>query len=178
MLIKVLLGLAAVVAVFIVLVVMQPSDFRVARSTTIAAPPSAVFAQVNDFHKWEAWNPWAKIDPAMRQTYEGPASGPGAVYKWSGNSEVGQGKMTLVESRPNERIRIRLEFLKPMAAVNTAEFMFEPKGDRTSITWSMTGRNNFPAKAIGLIMNMDKMIGGNFEKGLNDIKSIVENSVP
>ena len=85
--------------------------------------------------------------------------------------------MTLVESRPNERIRIRLEFLKPMAAVNTAEFMFEPKGDRTSVTWSMTGRNNFPAKAIGLIMNMDKMIGGNFEKGLNDIKSIVENSV-
>ncbi len=174
MLIKVLLALVAILVVFVVVAAMQPTDFRVARSASISAPPSAVFAQVNDFHKWEAWNPWAKLDPAMKQLYEGSSSGAGAIYKWAGNHQVGEGRMTLVESQPNDLIRIRLEFLKPMAAVNTAEFTFKPDGDRTSVTWSMTGQNNLAAKAIGLVINMDKMIGGNFEKGLSDLKAIVE----
>jgi uncharacterized protein YndB with AHSA1/START domain len=170
----VLAALAVTVVVFVVVVAMQPSEFRVARSTTISAPAPAVFAEVNDFHKWEAWNPWGKIDPAMRQTYEGAPAGTGAIYTWTGNKEVGEGRMILTESRPNELIRIKLEFFKPFAATNTAEFTFRPEGNQTVVTWSMAGENNFIAKAIHLFMNMDRMIGGQFEKGLAQMKSVVE----
>jgi len=174
MLIKILIAVAVIVVVFIVVVAMQPSVFRVARSATISAPPPAVFAQVNDFHKWEAWNPWGKIDPAMKQTYEGAPAGPGAIYTWVGNKNVGEGRMTLTESRPSDLIRIKLEFFKPFAGTNIAEFTFKPAGNQTAVTWSMTGKNNFMAKAIHLFMNMDKMIGGQFEMGLAQMKSIVE----
>lgn len=166
--------LAAIVVVFVVVVAMQPSEFRVARSAPISAPAPAVFAEVNDFHKWEAWNPWGKIDPAMRQTYEGAAAGTGAIYTWTGNKEVGEGRMMLTESRPNELIRVKLEFFKPFAATNTAEFTFRPEGNQTVVTWSMAGENNFIAKAIHLFMNMDRMVGGQFEKGLAQMKSVVE----
>jgi len=171
---KILIALTVIVVVFIVIVALQPSDFRVARSATISAPPPAVFAQVNDFHKWEAWNPWGKIDPAMKQTYEGAPAGPGAIYTWSGNNEVGEGRMTITDSRPSELIRVKLEFFKPFAATNTAEFAFKPEGNQTLVTWSMFGEKNFMAKAVHLVMNMDKMIGGQFEKGLADMKSAVE----
>ena len=174
MLKKILIALAVIVVVFIVIVALQPSDFRVARSATISAPPPAVFAQVNDFHKWEAWNPWGKIDPAMKQTYEGAPAGPGAIYTWSGNNEVGEGRMTITDSRPSDLIRVKLEFFKPFAATNTAEFAFKPEGNQTLVTWSMFGEKNFMAKAVHLVMNMDKMIGGQFEKGLADMKSAVE----
>src|SRR5881296_4347533 len=160
MLIKILIAIAVIVIVFVVVVAMQPSEFRVARSATISAPPPAVFAQVNDFHKWEAWNPWAKLDPAMKQTYEGAPAGTGAIYTWTGNSQVGEGRMTLTESRPNELIRINLEFLKPFAATSTAEFTFKPDGDRTAVTWSMAGKVNFVAKVIHLFVDMDTMIAG------------------
>jgi Polyketide cyclase / dehydrase and lipid transport len=174
MLIKILIAVAVIVVVFIVVVAMQPSVFRVARSATMSAPAPAVFAQVNDFHKWEAWNPWGKIDPAMKQTYEGAPAGPGAIYTWVGNKNVGEGRMTLTESRPSDLIRIKLEFFKPFAGTNIAEFTFKPAGNQTAVTWSMTGKNNFMAKAIHLFMNMDKMIGGQFETGLAQMKSIVE----
>ena len=174
MLIKVLIAIAVIVVVFAVIVVLQPSSFRVARSTSISAPPAAVFAQVNDFHKWEAWNPWGKIDPAMKQTYEGAPAGTGAVYTWAGNNEVGVGRMAITESRPSDLIRIRLEFFKPFAATNQSEFTFKPEGDQTGVTWSMTGNNNFMAKAVHLFMNMDKMVGGQFEKGLAQMKAVVE----
>jgi hypothetical protein len=174
MLIKVFIAIAVIVVVFAVIVVLQPSSFRVARSTSISAPPAAVLAQVNNFHKWEAWNPWGKIDPAMKQTYEGAPAGTGAVYTWAGNNEVGVGRMTITESRPNDLIRIRLEFFKPFAATNQSEFTFKPEGDQTAVTWSMTGNNNFMAKAVHLFMNMDKMVGGQFEKGLAQMKAVVE----
>jgi len=170
----ILITIAVIVVVFLVVVALQPSEFRVARSTTISGPAPAVFAQVNDFHKWEAWNPWGKIDPAMKQTYEGAPAGIGAIYTWVGNNEVGEGRMTLTESRPNDLIRIKLEFMKPFAATNTAEFTFKPEGNQTAVTWSMSGKNNLMAKAIHLFMNMDKMIGGQFEKGLAEMKSVVE----
>ena len=170
----ILIAIAVIVVVFLVVVALQPSEFRVARSTTISGPAPAVFAQVNDFHKWEAWNPWGKIDPAMKQTYEGAPAGIGAIYTWVGNNEVGEGRMTLTESRPSDLIRIKLEFMKPFAATNTAEFTFKPEGNQTAVTWSMSGKNNFMAKAIHLFMNMDKMIGGQFEKGLAEMKSVVE----
>jgi uncharacterized protein YndB with AHSA1/START domain len=168
-----LISLAVVIVVFVV-VAIQPKEFRVARSTTMSAPPPAVFAVVNDFHEWQAWNPWGKIDPAMKQTFDGAPSGVGAIYAWAGNKEVGEGRMAIVESRPSERIRVKLEFFKPFAATNTAEFTFKPEGNQTSVTWSMFGEKNFMAKAIHLFMSMDKMIGGQFEKGLADMKAIVE----
>ena len=174
MLIKILIAFAVIVIVLVIVVAMQPSEFRVARSATMSAPAPAVFAQVNDFHKWEAWNPWGKIDPAMKQTYEGAPAGVGAIYTWVGNKNVGEGRMTLTESRPSDLIRIKLEFFKPFAGTNIAEFTFKPEGNQTAVTWSMAGKNNFMAKAIHLFMNMDKMIGGQFETGLAQMKLIVE----
>src|SRR5437016_6062720 len=174
MLIKILIALAVIVVVFVVIVAMQPSEFSVVRSATISAPAPAVFAQVNDFHKWEAWNPWGKLDPTMKQAYEGAPAGTGAIYTWSGNNEVGEGRMTITESRPSDLIRIKLEFFKPFAATNTAEFTFKPEGNQTAVTWSMTGNNNFIAKAVHLFMNMDKMVGGQFEKDLAQMGSVVE----
>ena len=170
----ILIALVVVVIGFVLVVAMQPSEFRIVRSATILAPPPAVFAQVNDFHKWEAWSPWAKLDPAAKATFEGPSAGTGAIFKWAGNKEVGEGSMMITESRPSDLIRIRLEFLKPFAATNTAQFSFNPAGNQTVVTWSMEGRNNFIAKAVCLFMNMDKMVGGQFEKGLANMKSIVE----
>jgi hypothetical protein len=174
MLKKILIALVAIVVVFVVVVAMQPSEFRVARTATVFAPAPAVFAQVNDFHNWEEWSPWAKLDPAAKATFEGPSAGTGAIFKWAGNKEVGEGSMTITESRPSDLITIKLEFLKPFSATNTAEFTFKPGGDQTVVTWSMAGRNNFISKAFCLFIDMDKTVGGKFEEGLARIKSVVE----
>jgi len=174
MLIKVLVGLVVVVAVSAGVVALQPSDFRIERSAAIPAPAAVVFSQVNDFHKWEAWSPWAKMDPAAKNTLAGAPSGTGAVFEWAGNSKVGEGRMTLIESRPPELIRIRLDFVKPFAATNMAEFTFRPEGNQAVVTWSMTGKNNFTARALCFFMNMDKMVGGEFEKGLAQMKAVAE----
>jgi uncharacterized protein YndB with AHSA1/START domain len=172
---NIILILAAIaVIIFIVAAAMQPSDFRISRTGTIAAPRSAVFAQVNDLQKWEAWSPWAKLDPEATNSFEGPASGVGAIMRWAGNNKVGQGSMTIIESQPDEFIRFTLEFLKPFAATNTAEFTFTSENDQTTVTWTMYGKNDFKGKAIGLIMSCDKMVGGQFEKGLASLKSVVE----
>ena len=171
---KILLALAGVVVVFVAIVAMQPSEYRVARTARISASAEAVFGQVNDFHKWQAWSPWARLDPAMKQTYEGAPAGVGAVYTWAGNNEVGEGRMTLTESRPSELVRINLEFLKPFAGTSTAEFTFKPEGTQTAVTWSMTGKVNFMAKVVHLFMDMDRMIGDKFEQGLARLKSITE----
>jgi hypothetical protein len=132
-----------------------------------------VFEQVNDLHKWEAWSPWDRMDPNSKKTFSGPGAGVGASYSWVG-PKTGEGRMTLVESRPAELVRLKLDFVKPFKANNTAEFTFTVKGDQTVVTWSMTGRNNFMGKAFGLIMNFDKMCGGDFEKGLANLKSVTE----
>jgi hypothetical protein len=140
----------------------------------MSAPATAPFAQVNDFHNWDGWSPWAKLDPTMKQTYEGAPAGTGAIYTWVGNKQVGEGRMTITESRPNEFVRINLEFMRPFKATNTAEFSFKPDGQNTTVTWSMTGSKNFIFKAMGLFMSMDKMVGKDFEKGLAGMKEIVE----
>jgi hypothetical protein len=167
-------SIAAIIVIFIIVAAMQPAEFRITRSAGMSAPASAVFAQVNDFHNWEAWSPWAKIDPAMKQTYDGAPAGVGAVYSWSGNKQVGEGRMTITESRPSDLVRINLEFFKPFKANNIAEFTFAAEGDKTAVTWSMSGRKNFMFKAVGLFMNMDKLIGNDFEKGLAQMKTVVE----
>jgi uncharacterized protein YndB with AHSA1/START domain len=171
---KILIGLAVIIAILVVVIAMQPADFKIERSTTIKAPPASVFALVNDFHKWEVWSPWAKLDPNMKATYEGPAAGPGAKYSWVGDSKVGEGRMTIEDSRPPELVKIRLEFLKPFAATSDTEFNFKPEGNGTKVTWTMSGKNGFMPKAFGLFMNMDKMVGGDFEKGLAQMKFAAE----
>jgi hypothetical protein len=166
--------IALLLVVLVVLIALQESDFHVTRSAAMSASPSTVFELINDFHKWDAWSPWAKIDPSMKQTYEGAPAGKGAIYTWVGNSKVGEGRMTIVESRPAERICIQLDFIKPFKGTNMAEFTFKPEGDKTVVTWSMTGKKNFILKAMGLFMNMDKMLGGNFEQGLAQMKALAE----
>lgn len=171
---KILIALVLVIAGFATFVYFQPADYQVQRSLAISAPAETVFAQVNDFRRWEGWNPWGKLDPAMKLSYSGAPSGTGAVYAWAGNNQVGEGRMTLSESHPNDLIRIQMEFFKPFAGNSTAEFTFKPEGDKTLVTWSMTGKNNFIGKVMCLFMNMDKMVGGQFEKGLADLKTISE----
>ena len=166
--------IVVVAVVFIVVVALQPANFRIARSTTIGASADVVFAQVNDFHKWDAWSPWAKLDTAMKTTFSGPDAGKDASYAWKGNKQVGEGRMTILESKPGELVRIKLEFLKPFQATNTAEFTFKPEGGKTTVTWAMTGTNNFMFKAVNLIMNMDKVLGGQFEQGLAQMKVAAE----
>lgn len=174
MLKKILIALAVLIVAFVAIVAMQPSEFRIERTAIISAPPSVVFAQVNDFHKWGAWSPYEDRDPAMKKSYEGAPAGTGAIYRWAGNSEVGEGSTTIIDSRPDERITIKLEFVKPFAATNTAEFTFEPEGEQTAVTWSLSGRNNFISKTMCLFMDMDKMVGGDFEKGLAQLKTVAE----
>jgi hypothetical protein len=170
----ILIGIAAVILILVIFIAMRPADFRYARSSVIAAPASVIFPHVNDFKKMDVWSPWLKFDPNVKITHEGPPSGVGAIETWNGDKNVGSGRMTVVESRPNELIRLKLEFFRPFAATNTAEFTFEPQAGGTTVTWAMTGKYNFITKGMGLFMNMDKMIGGNFEKGLADLKKIAE----
>ncbi|HEX4794973.1 MAG TPA: SRPBCC family protein [Humisphaera sp.] len=174
MLTPILIAVAAIIVLLIIIVAMQPAEFRIERATTISAPPAAVFAQVNDFHNWQAWSPWAKIDPAMKQSYEGAPAGTGAIYSWVGNKKVGEGRMTILDTRPDELVRIKLEFLKPFKATNIAEFTLAPQGNQTLTTWIMTGQKNFMFKAFHMMMNMDKLVGKDFEKGLAQMKAIAE----
>ena len=162
------------VVVFVIVVAGQPSDFRVTRTATMKAPVSAVFEQVNNLRKWDAWSPWAKLDPEAKNSFEGADAGVGAVMSWAGNNKVGVGSMTITESNPNNLIRFKLEFLKPFKATNMAEFSFEFDGSQTTVSWSMYGKNNFISKAMGLIMNCEKMVGGQFDQGLSAMKAIVE----
>lgn len=171
---KILIAIAAIIVLLVVVVAMQPAEYRLARTAAMSAPAPAVFAQVNELKRWEAWSPWAKLDPNARNTYEGPAAGKGAAVSWVGNSQVGEGRMTITESRPNEFIQFHLEFFKPMAGTSTAEWTFKGEGNQTTVTWSMFGKNNFVGKAMCLVCNMDKMLGPEFEKGLASLKAIVE----
>ena len=173
MLLKIIIAVAVLLVVLCIVIATRPASFRYSRSRTIAAPPAALFEQVNDVQKFQAWNPFAKMDPTATNTYSGPPAGVGSACTWSGNNKVGEGTMTNVESRPNELVRFKLDFRKPMAATNIGEFTFVPEGDKTVVTWSMSGENGFMAKAFGLFVNCDKMVGGEFEKGLADLDATV-----
>lgn len=175
MLKKILIGIAVALALLVIVISLQPSTFHIERSINIAAPPEAAFAQVNDFHAWRAWSPWEKLDPGMQRTYEGAPTGVGAKYAWVGSKEVGEGRMTIEKSEP-ARIQIKLEFLKPFQATNTATFSFAKSAEGTQATWAMDGNNNFISKAFHLVMNMDKMIGPDFERGLASLKTAAEAS--
>jgi len=174
---KFLLGFVAAVILLIAAVFIaastRPDTFRVSRSAVIPAAPAVVFDHVNDLHKWDAWSPWAKLDPNSKATFEGPKEGVGSSMAWAGNAEVGEGKMTITESKPSELILMRLDFLKPMEGTSTTEFTFKPEAGGTLVTWTMSGTNSFPAKAISLVLDCDKMMGGYFEQGLDNMKKAV-----
>lgn len=152
----------------------RPDEFSVTRSATINAPAAKIFEQVNNLKKWENWSPWAKLDPSAKTTFEGPDAGVGAIMRWDGNMDVGAGSMTITDSKPDELIAFQLDFLKPMEGTNTAEFTFKPEGERTMVNWTMSGKNNFIAKAMGLFIDCEKMVGEQFDKGLANIKAVVE----
>jgi hypothetical protein len=168
---KVFLVVLVIILIFLGFVAIQPNDFRVSRSAPISAPVETVFNQVNDFHKWEAWSPWIKLDPSAKTSFEGPAAGEGAIFKWEGNNQVGAGTMTLTESRPAELIRIRLDFLKPFPSTGTSEFLFKGDSNQTVVTWNMYGKHSFVEKAVCMFMNMDKIVGGQFEQGLASLNA-------
>lgn len=171
---KALAVLAAILAILAIVVAMQPSEFKITRSATFNAPPAKLFAQVNNLKKWNAWSPWAKLDPNAKNSFEGPAAGKGAVMSWDGNRDVGAGSMKITESRPNNLVKFQLDFLKPMKGTSTAEFTFKGDAKQTTVTWSMEGHKNFVAKAMGLVFNCDKMVGEQFEQGLANLKTVVE----
>jgi uncharacterized protein YndB with AHSA1/START domain len=162
------------IAAILIFAAMQPNSFRVQRSTTIKAPPEKIFAAINDFHRWEAWSPWEKIDPAVKRSYSGTESGKGAVYAWEGNNEIGQGRMEIIESTPSSKLLVKIEFIKPFAAINTVEFNLAQNGENTTVTQAMYGPSPFISKLMGLFFSMDKMVGGKYEEGLATLKTIAE----
>jgi uncharacterized protein YndB with AHSA1/START domain len=168
------IGVGVLVVGFLVVVALQPSSFRIERSQKMDAPPFVVFNIVNDFKRWPSWSPWEKLDPNMEKKHTGPDVGVGSVYEWAGNDQVGTGRMTIEESVPEKRIAIELEFLKPWEATNETSFTFTRDGDGVEVNWAMAGENNFMAKAASLFMNMDEMVGGDFEKGLAQLQKIAE----
>jgi len=163
--------------VLAVAVSRQPNEFRVSRSLTLNAAPSGIFPHLNDLHKWDAWSPWAKVDPSAKMTYSGPPNGVGSSMAWAGNSKVGEGRMTITESHPNNLVRYKLDFIKPFKATNTADCTLTPQGKQTQVTWSMYGTNNLLSKIMGVFMDCDKMIGKEFEKGLASLKTVAESPV-
>lgn len=171
---KFLFLLMLVVAGLAGFVALQPDTFRIERRMLVDAAPQDVFAQVNDFHRWDGWSPWARLDPDAKVAFEGPPAGPGAIFKWAGDDRIGQGTMTLVESKPGEFVRVDVEFAKPFEGKNTSEFTFRPQGDRTQVTWTSTGPMTFMSKALCLIRNMEKVLGPDMEKGLVQMKAVAE----
>ena len=173
MIINILIGLIAIIAILLIVVALRPADFRVERSATLAATPIVLFEQVDDHHKFAVWNPFLKLDPNVKNTYSGPNSGVGAVCSWDGNSKIGAGSATIIESKPGELVRQRMDWKRPMEGTSTVEFTFKPAGDKTVVTWAMYGKNNFMGKLVSLFMDCEKMVGPQFEQGLADLGKVV-----
>lgn len=174
MLKKIAVAVAAVIALLVAVIATRPDTFSIQRSAIINAPAAVIFAQVNDFHKWPAWSPWEAMDPNMQRSYEGSPEGEGAKYSWKGNDKVGSGNMTITASHPPAHIGILLEFEAPMKAVNQTDFKFAAEAGGTQVTWAMSGENSFVGKAFGLVMDMDEMVGADFEKGLENLRRVSE----
>ncbi len=171
---KIIVTLMVLVAALLLFATTKPDTFMVQRSTTIKAPPERIFALINDFNNWGQWSPWEKLDTAMARTYSGPASGVGAVYAWSGNKDVGSGRMEITESVPNAKVTLALDFLTPFESHNTTEFALVPSGDSTTVTWTMRGPNLYVGKVMSIFVSMDKMIGKDFVAGLANLKTVTE----
>lgn len=174
MLKKILLGIVILIAGILALALTKPDRFEIQRSIRIGATSDSIFPYLNDFHQWGRWSPWEKLDPAMTRTFSGPASGVGAQYGWTGNKDVGTGKMEILESVPTSRLLLALDFLAPFEAHNTTEFVLAPVGDSTDVTWTMRGPNLFIGKVMSVFVSMDKLVGPDFEQGLANLKAAAE----
>jgi uncharacterized protein YndB with AHSA1/START domain len=168
------LTVAVSVAALLAYAATKPDTFRVERATHVDAPPDAVFALVEDFRSWAAWSPFEKLDPAMKKAYEGAPRGEGAVYDWEGNAKAGAGRMSIVEASAPVKVVVRLEFRKPFESQSTAEFTMDADGGGTKVTWAMHGPSPFVSKVMGVFVDMDRVIGKDFEAGLASLKSIAE----
>jgi hypothetical protein len=166
--------LAIAIAILLILAATKPNTFTVRRATTVKAAPEAIFPLINDFHQWGTWSPYETKDPAMKRTYSGTASGKGAVYAWQGNKNVGSGRMEILDSSAPSKIVIKLDFFAPFEGHNTAEFTMLPQGDVTNVTWLMHGPVPFMAKIMHVLMNIDRMVGKDFEIGLANLKRLTE----
>ena len=172
-----LLVVVAAIAALLARAAMQAPTFRIERATRIAAPVPRIAALIDDFHAWPSWSPWEKLDPALKRTYSGPASGRGAVYEWSGNGKAGAGRMEITAETVDANrgaITLRLDFLKPFKASNTAEFLMTPGGDATELRWAMFGPRPFISKLMGMFLDIDNMVGKDFEAGLAALKREAE----
>ncbi|PTL80721.1 SRPBCC family protein [Vitiosangium sp. GDMCC 1.1324] len=174
MLKKILVGLIVVIGALCGVIATRPSTYTVNRSATFKAPPDIAFALVNDFHHWPEWSPWDKLDPNQKTLVEGPAQGEGSLYSWSGNDQVGAGRMFIEHSVPNEFVRIKLEFVRPFASKSLTAFSFTPAAEGVTVSWTMEGHNDFMGKAFCLFMDMDKMVGKDFEVGLANMRKVAE----
>ncbi len=173
-LLGIIVALLGIVAVVLGVDSFLPVEYHVERSITINAPASEIFPHVNDFHKWEAWSPWLKIDPDAKITYEGPEAGKGAIFRWKGNDKAGEGSMTILASEPNERIKIKLEFLKPFEGSAETDLTFKEENQKTVVTWSISGDQDLLGKTFHVFLDRDKMIAENYDEGLASMKAVVE----
>jgi len=169
---KALIVLVLLLVAGAVYVQSLPSEMLITRTRTVAASPEIVYAHIVDLHEWAKWSPWERIDPGMDREYTGPAEGPGASYRWSGNDEVGEGRMTITDAEPPGRVTLRLEFLRPFPASNTVDFYVDHTGLATEVTWAMTGTYDFTGKLFGLLLDLDAQVGADFEKGLEQLDEV------
>lgn len=174
MLLYFLIAIGVLIVVLLVVAAMRPATFIVTRSQPMAAPASLVFAHVQDFRAWKGWSPWEKLDPNTTQTFSGSATGVGSTYHWNGNKQVGEGEMTITEARAGAHLGIDITFIKPFPAKNRVDFDFAESGATTTVTWRMSGPSPFFFRLMGLFMNCDKMVGGQFEQGLTNLKNLCE----
>jgi uncharacterized protein YndB with AHSA1/START domain len=165
---------AVLIAGVVIFAAMKPDTFEVRRTASIAAPPDKIFPLINEFDRWSAWSPWEKKDPAMKRTRSGTDSGKGAVYAWDGNGDVGKGRMEITDVAPPSKVTIKLDFEKPLEAHNVVDFMLSPKGDTTDVTWTMRGPAPFFSKVMQVFVDMDNMVGRDFEAGLANLKALAE----
>jgi carbon monoxide dehydrogenase subunit G len=166
----VVVALAAVLAY----AATKPDTFRLSRATSIKAPPEKIFPFLNDLRSLATWSPYEKKDPAMKRTFGGVASGQGATYEWDGDKNVGNGRLTIADSSPPSKVTMKLDFISPWEAHNVVEFTLEPKGDTTNVTWAMHGPAPYMAKVMHVFINMDRMVGDDFEAGLSNLKALAE----
>jgi hypothetical protein len=174
MLKKIAITLAAAVVILLLVIATRPANFKIERSADMRAPSWLVFGLVNDFRQWHVWSPWEKLDPAMQKTFGEKSAGEGAVYSWTGNDQVGEGRMTITEAKAAQYVKLKLEFLKPWKATNQATFTFAPQGSSTKVSWAMEGEYDFMGKAFSLFADMDAMVGKDFEQGLAMMGTVAE----
>jgi uncharacterized protein YndB with AHSA1/START domain len=174
MAISIRIAVLVLIIAAVAFIATRPASFRYQRSANVSAPPHSVFAIINDLHQWSRWSPYDKRDPNMKKSFGGPSEGPGASYTWNGNNQVGEGRLTIEESKPGELVRMKLEFSRPFKATNEVNFVLVPSEGGTRVSWIMDGKKNFMSKAMSLVMDMDKMVGTDFEQGLANLNTVAQ----